>query len=453
MSTFIVPGHRTWSMTRDAEGHREYTLKYLVIASPTDGPHTVSQTPGLPLPGSFWAVDNDLDLWAYCKWDLQVTPVVENEKNRHWELEYTFTTKPQGKHCKDVEIEDPLLEPPKISGTFIKYQEEAVIDRHNKPIVNSAHEQIRGPQVEFDMNRQQIRIEQNSLVLERELFSPMVDTVNQDELWGFPPRCIKLSNVSWERKYWGQCDVYYTRIMEFDVNVKRAYTHLTDIGFGDEEELVSGFDRDILDEGTKVLQGNWLGDEWVLEDIDGAPPNPDDPTHFKKAHDREGNPCKLVLNGRGKPAHVIAGTRNTFVSIQATNQNHPLYDTEWWIPINEPIDFDTPWAIDLNYRRGTIVLSVLDPETGEGSLYVALKDNTGIDPSGFVTEPDPEVWALVAANPEDLGAGGLDPWSDAENYGLGELVIDLEETSAGKIHVEKYQESDFLLLGIPTILE
>ena len=87
MATFLKPGPRDWRMIRDGEGHRIYKLKLLVVSTTSlDGPATVLQTPGLPVYGSVWAVDNDVDLWAWCKWDAEVTPAYSTEPGRHWEV-------------------------------------------------------------------------------------------------------------------------------------------------------------------------------------------------------------------------------------------------------------------------------------------------------------------------------------------------------------------------------
>jgi len=236
-------------------------------------------------------------------------------------------------------------------------------------IKSSSHEQIRGRQVEFDNNKPSVTIRQNVAALGLSTFSQMVDTVNSVPMWGLGTRRIKLSNAPWERKYYGRCHVYYTRTFEFDIDYKT-------------------FDRDAVDEGTKVLHGHWGGvsgtgltvsitvnanggistativnpgsgyprsttvqlsiDDslsgsgqgsggvlqaktnssgvvtsvlvvnvgtaysagtvatasnvmWVLDDINGDSPDPENPQHFDRYKDRNGENTRAILDGAGCP--------------------------------------------------------------------------------------------------------------------------------------------------------
>jgi hypothetical protein len=48
------------------------------------------RTPGLPLPGSAWNFFGDSDLWAYCRQDATVTPVLSKDKNKYFTVEQTL---------------------------------------------------------------------------------------------------------------------------------------------------------------------------------------------------------------------------------------------------------------------------------------------------------------------------------------------------------------------------
>lgn len=292
MATSLV-GPRSWRMVRDAEGHREYRIIHRVKAGVGDGPANVLLTTGLPVPGSTWDFDDDEDVWAWCRADAEVTPVVEDEPNYYWDVEQIFSTKPpplNQQRCQDVAIEDPLLEPAKVSGSFTKTTIEAQYDRFGRVLVNSALQRLNGPRVEFDNNKPTVRVEMNVATLDLGVRSAFIDTVNDSPIWGLPARCLKLSNMSWERRYYGQCSIYYTVTMEFDVDFKT-------------------FDRDILDEGTKALSGKLdkLTDGvYNLRDVaPGVAPNPLNPTHYNEFQDRNGNPTTVILNGAGLPASVI----------------------------------------------------------------------------------------------------------------------------------------------------
>jgi hypothetical protein len=393
-------------MTRDRDGHREYKIRWQIeTSSSLDGPATVLQCPGLPQPGQYWVVDGDVDLWATCKLDAVVTPhpqYTEGERVNLWIVEQTFSTKGDDKRCKDQQWDDPLLVPDRISGTFSKYQEEATFDRFGRQILNSAFEQIRGPQVEFDANRPTVKISQNRAALEIDLFLPMVDTVNAFPLWGLPRRTIKLSNVSWERKFYGSCYLYYERTFEFDI---RAPKSITD---------VLGFDRILLDEGSKALNGHWdpSTGNWVLDDIGGQPPSRFNPSHFIRLYDLQGNPMHAVLDGQGKPITsavygAISSASNTEPIVITTVNPHGLA-TGNIVSISQ---------VQLNTEaNGIWVINVLTSTTFELSYHP--DDPSHTPSSGNAT-----------------GSGGF--------------FVNLSSTTAGYNIIQKYPESDFTLLGIP----
>ena len=282
-------GRTGWSLQRDEDGHRDYTLKTQVITDNVlDGPSVVMNAPGLPLPGAIWSFGNDLDVWAFCKPDMKVTPRISKEAHIVWDVEQTFTTKPR-QRCSDTDIEDPLQEPDRITGSFVKYTEEATRDRNGDPIVTSALQQIRGAQVEFDANRPTVGISQNSATLDLPVFTSMVDTVNDSTLWGLAARTIKLSDVSWERVLFGVCDFYYIRNYGFDINFNT-------------------FDRVIQDWGT-MARGEWFFDEAGIDDFlwddtqkDGTTQLPITRENMSRYKDIHGELADVVLDGSGFPA-------------------------------------------------------------------------------------------------------------------------------------------------------
>lgn len=304
MTATLIDGQRTWRMTRDdRDGHRRYMITHLVRADILDGPQVVMNTPGLPLVGSIWDFDNDLDAWAFCTPGMTATPLVKNEPNKDWKVDQVFSTEPRIR-CQDEQIEDPLLEPQRISGGFVKYSQEIVKDKDGNLIKTSSHELFRGAAIEFDHNRPTVEISQNVSLLELDVFSEMVDTVNDATLWGLGPRKIKLSNVSWQRLLFGLCDFYFIRTFEFDID------------FGT-------FDRDLLDEGTKVLRGHaqtcgtgtgsGTGSEANVWLLDGNP-DPTNPLDFVRYKDCHGENLRTLLDGTGKP--LTASGSPVFVSVK-----------------------------------------------------------------------------------------------------------------------------------------
>jgi hypothetical protein len=308
-TALLANGPNKVSLERDDEDHYFYTASWLVgvlqnTSGPpyTVGPNEATMAAGLPLPGSPWIYEDVPDLNVYCLPRVSVkrqSQIHENHPVNFWELTFTFSDN----LCGVVEHMDPLLRPQKMSGSSIKFVEEATVDRFGVPIQNSSYEQYRGQMVEFDNNRPQIIVEQNVPFLELDMLAKLVDMVSDSEMWGFPRRCVKFSDYSWRQECRGAAEPYFVRRLTFDINVKVKQNTTED----DFDHLISGFDRDLPDEGTKVLKGHWSNGKWVLDQIgvdsSGNPIMPDwrNPTHFMRVIDTHGNPTKIPLNGRGEP--------------------------------------------------------------------------------------------------------------------------------------------------------
>ena len=232
MATVLIEKQRTWSFERDDEGHRNYEISHLVECTgedPIEGLASVAQTSGLPTIGSTWDFDGDIDVWAFCLPYMKITAheEKEGEKPYIYRIDQKFTTKPY-KRCQDTTIENPLLEPQKVSGTFEKYTREATMNKAGQPLLTSSKELHVGPKVEVDGNRPTVRIQQNVANLELGLMASMVGTVNDALLWDLPERCVKLSSASWERLVYGTCNFYYQRSFEFDIDYETFDKRLLD---------------------------------------------------------------------------------------------------------------------------------------------------------------------------------------------------------------------------------
>lgn len=348
MTAQIVTGKRYWQMDQDDDGHRTYELSHLVEVESGvsgDGPFQAANCAGLPLPGTTWAFGTDNDPWAYCTLRKSVTPfkVSDGEPNQFFEVKQWYTTRPLSAsaqrgigagsapgagsgsdgypsggggggqpgagRCNTARIEDPLLEAPKISGGSKTFTEEATEALHNmifdssgnlirttNKIVNSAFEQLRGPQVEFDAHRSTIHAEQNWPVLEWALCNSMVDTLNNATFWGFPTRFIKLSTFNWELMLYGLCYFYFKRVFDFEV-----YTRVSPI---DTTKIISGWDRILTDEGTKVIRGYWNYDEdsptfGLYVPVTGI--DKSKPSNYIRFKDWNGENARVILDGRGEP--------------------------------------------------------------------------------------------------------------------------------------------------------
>lgn len=323
MATSVRQGQTKWGGGRDDEGYRTYTVTHLVVSDTgLDGPANVMQTPGLPVPGSYWLFDDDVDVWAWCRPGMRITARYDGEKCKYFEVEQTFSNKPPSRdqgssgRCADESIEDPLLQPPRISVSFASEREEALNDKDGNPIRNSAFELIRGPQNEWDSSWLVVRIVKNVSQIEADLLSSMMNTLNESALWGFPKRCVKLSNAGADKQWYGTCNSYATRTLEFEVKTHKAdavymaFLAQEDPDVDDDPVtnprfLYSAWDRAVPDEGTKALNGFFDDTQtncWLLAQINGAAPDRTNPAHFVQYTDRNGNPARVFLDGNGEPA-------------------------------------------------------------------------------------------------------------------------------------------------------
>lgn len=285
----VVLGRYNWDMQRDQEGHRTYKLVTKIQSEYDDGPATVMNAAGLPLVGSYWAYGNDVDSWAYCSPEMQINYFDQRDGERHkfWLCEQTFSTRGR-KRCSDNQIEDPLLEPPRISGSFNNVQKETKVDRFGNPIESSSHEQITG--IKKDDARPSVIIEWNSAVLDLEWLSAAINTLNDGPMWGLPARRIKLSNASWSRQIYGLCGFYYTKRIEFECR----YDGFDSNAVGDR----------IMDTGFRCLLGEWVEAgtaDWPMTWRQADNLDEDNLDHYMRVRDcwHDPSPMRVPLDGHG----------------------------------------------------------------------------------------------------------------------------------------------------------
>lgn len=338
MAATLRGGPRTMQLSVDEENYREYVVKFLVQGDrSSEGPLSALRAVAAVYPiGSSWNFSNDAtDQWATRRSQTQVSIHEEKEGDgaEWYAVECIYSNKPpKSGRCEGEETTNPLCIADKVSGRFVKYNEEATtcdslefyedgtigdaFTGGDIQIRNSAYEPISGPTVEFPKNRQKVIVEQNVINLELDLLAQMIDTVNDATLWGFPNRTIMLTDVSWTKRYYGNadntgstgtgtgtdncpdytgCQVYYTRTLEFDIDY-------------------NGFERTLLDKASMVLNGHWENvnsNVWVLDQIDGVDPDPTKPTHFTVFPDRKDNLTHGILNGNGLPAKATVNGTTT----------------------------------------------------------------------------------------------------------------------------------------------
>jgi len=271
-------GRTNWSVNRDEDGHREYTLESKVVCtSVLDGPASVLTASGLPAVGTYWFFGGDVDVWAYCWPTASATPMVSDEPGYWWKVTQKFSTKPY-KRCQSQSIEDPLLEPARISGSFNSSPYTTLKDRNGDLIESSSHESIA---VEYDISDHIVVIEMNVASLDIAELVEYNNTLNDAELWGVAARKIRLVNPTWTRNVYGTCNYYFTVHYEFAIRDKTW----------DETE--------IADAGKRCIKGDWTEADppvWTDSGLDGS-----DIGHFQVAKDPNGDieGSKILLDGTG----------------------------------------------------------------------------------------------------------------------------------------------------------
>lgn len=295
-------GPKSWKLSVDVEGFRTYKIVNRVEVDPAiHGPYAALYlTPGLPQPGTPWDEGLVLDGWAFFTREAEVTPVGRTEDNKFYDVEQTATTRPT-RDCATQGRDDPLLFPDRVEVRTITYQKEATLDRFDNPIVNSAFEQFRGPQVEFDFHRLQVVVEQNVAHQDLDLLQELMHHLNDEPMWGFGERMIKLSAVDpIKTAYHVDCEKYFIRRLTFDIDF---------------------FDRCLLDEGTKALRGQWdkvrtspTYGQYVIDDDEDGPYGKVShllQRNFKRYQDWDGNLTRVILNGKGVPWDSAGATTGT----------------------------------------------------------------------------------------------------------------------------------------------
>jgi len=256
--TATVRGELNVSLTRDEQGHREYEVDWDVETTDAnnDGPYTILAAVDTNCPiGTTWNFGSDNDAWAFATPNVKISPIQSSpgEPTTKWVASQKFSTKPI-KRCQTDPIEDPLMEPYKISGGFNSITREATKDKDGNALVYPNFERIKGALVEDDLGYPTIRIELNLATLPLSTYTLMIKRVNDSTLWGLPPRTIRLYDVTWSRNLYGICYYYYTVAYSFEIDLET-------------------FDRDILAEGTMVLAPG------------GNPNNPLDFIKYKEGQD------------------------------------------------------------------------------------------------------------------------------------------------------------------------
>jgi hypothetical protein len=218
-----------WTLNIDGEGQREYSVTWQVqTTSADDGPDIALTCPGLPVPGSHFAVSNSTDPWAFYQRKGSARLHDRMKSAKLWDVTINYSTRP-ARRCMDSSVQDPLLEPARVSGGFNKFTRRAVKDTSGNALVTTGNEPILSG-VEIDDNRPTVRLEMNVAWVNLTFVSSYVDTVNNATWWSCAARTIKCSEFNWERVLYGTCRFYYR--VQFTFELKRDTWDYTLANYG-----------------------------------------------------------------------------------------------------------------------------------------------------------------------------------------------------------------------------
>lgn len=236
----------TWTITAvdvstsaDNEGHRTHSVTFRAV---TDDTTKKSYSAWLAVatqypPGTPYSLLGESDSWAFAQRPSRAR--AEKATNRKsYLVDVDFSTKPAEK-CSNHNVENPLDEPVKISGSFVRATKVVTQDRLGEQLANSADEPWI-PAAEIDDSRDTLIIEANTAGINLQQRGQARDKVNETPIWGLQPRAAKLSQWQWSIQKYGQCNLYVVNRLEFEINMDLWNDARLDEGF----RIKDGVDAD-----------------------------------------------------------------------------------------------------------------------------------------------------------------------------------------------------------------
>ena len=221
-------------LKRDKESHRTYTVDWLVETDDvTDGPINILAATGLPQPGDYYEFYGEYDHWATCKWDMDVQLMHQDQGrgSTAWKVTQRFSTKSDGKE-RQQQRDNPLNEPPEISGGWNQVARKRHFDKDNKAITNSSKEPITSDDVlTRNIAQPTVDITMNLPDLPLSIIATAINRVNQTAMWGLGPRHVRLYNCPWSRKIMTNGFMYYSVTYQFECSFESWDIPFLDQGF------------------------------------------------------------------------------------------------------------------------------------------------------------------------------------------------------------------------------
>lgn len=168
-------------------------------------------------PWSQYSFGNDSDPWCLARRPKSIKRRAVEKNRRVWRVAIDFTNRPLGSD-QENERDDPLDDPPDISGSYVRATKVATKDRHGQPVTNSSDEPVI-PAPEIDDSRDTIVIELNTATINLQVRAAARDKVNSQTIWGLTARQLKLAVWSYHVLWRTPVHPYIRHHFELEVNL------------------------------------------------------------------------------------------------------------------------------------------------------------------------------------------------------------------------------------------
>ena len=211
--------------------HRNYTSTYQVVGQFDASPFEILQGIGIPAYGSSYNWNGFIDLWAFAKgFDAEPgerikDPLGGSIDMMRWMATVKHSSEPfDGSNDAQTPRENPLDDPPVISGGFSPYKRNVHRDKNGIAIENTAKFPY-DPGISIDDAYDTVKISFNTATINLVQRAEFRGTVNSASIWGLDPRMAKLTRWDWQILRAGATMEYIKHNFEFLISYQ---AHATD---------------------------------------------------------------------------------------------------------------------------------------------------------------------------------------------------------------------------------
>lgn len=250
----VIDAYVTEASAQASESERSYTVKFRVFTNNrSDGPQEASSASIIPRRGDpyIYGADND---YGAIRSGITISLTNVRDSMKDWTIVCTFTSRPMRTHPDAFQVDDPVLLPPEIGGSFLMMQKPVTRDKDGNCVVNSALDFFEGLTVEDGLPT--LTIAKNYATIDLAQLSDFCPSVNSTPFWGMGVRCWKLTAAPWKRLWKGSGVPYYQISYEFQLNWETWDLKPADRGWykADNYQKVRVTDKD----GVPLSVQEWL---------------------------------------------------------------------------------------------------------------------------------------------------------------------------------------------------